>query len=188
MVTPSITPVEARLHDTFNALMWSLSYPGRPQPLPASGRDAFVAIAETLIDLETSFYCPDVALAEHLAHTGARRAPESKARYHFYPSFCDRDLLGLMEAPVGTLVYPDESASLVIGCTLPSSDSESATTIRLSGPGVTGTIELRVGDVPRAFWTARERAIRYPLGWDVYLVAGARVAALPRTTMVEVIS
>lgn len=174
---PFYSPAEALARETFLALMWALSYPGRAQALPAVASDPFVAIAETLLDLETSYYTPDAALAAALARTGARALPADAAAYHFYPALPALELL--KAASVGTMLYPDTAAALVIGCQF-----DAGVSARLSGPGIQGSAALRV-DLPAAFFELRAACMRYPLGWDVFLVDGARVIGLPRTTMIE---
>ena len=91
MTTPIYTADEARDRETFLALMWSLSYPGRIQALPGAANtyDSFVHIGQALLDLESSFYTPDAALASALGATGARALPPTDAAYHFYPALTD---------------------------------------------------------------------------------------------------
>lgn len=177
----SMNTEETLAHKTFTALMWALSNPGQMQLLPEAGLVAFGAIADALVDLETSYYTPDTALEAHLARTGAReRAPQS-AMYQFYPVLQESDFEAINAAPIGTLTYPDESATLVIGCVF-----GRGVRLSLRGPGIRDRAELLVDGVPAAFWRLRSRIIRYPLGWDVFLVAGDQVVGLPRTTTVEV--
>jgi alpha-D-ribose 1-methylphosphonate 5-triphosphate synthase subunit PhnH len=129
----------------------------------------------------TNCYTNDPELLRLLASTGARRRPPGAALYQFYPALTAADVPPLAEAPCGTYSYPDESATLVIGCAL-----GTGRRLRLHGPGIASTIEFLVGGIPDAFWPLRERVCRYPLGWDVLLVAHDRVVGLPRTTQIEV--
>jgi alpha-D-ribose 1-methylphosphonate 5-triphosphate synthase subunit PhnH len=179
---PIPSPGEARAHETFTALMWALSYPGQPQALPATGRDALLAIAAALIDLETSYYSADPELGALLARSGARSLDERQAAYQFYPTLGEHTLSLLGAAPVGSHAYPDEGATLIVGCSL-----DVGPTLRLSGPGIATTLQIQIDGLPRGFWALREQACRYPLGWDMFLVAGAQVVGLPRTTRVEVL-
>lgn len=179
---PRMNEPEARMHATFQALMWSLSYPGRVHILPSGGRDAFTCIAETLIDLETNFYTPDQELSARLARTGARRVPVEQARYQFYPQLREADLHALRDAPRGSYTYPDESATLVIGCTM-----QAGRRLRLRGPGIADSILLEVAHVPDRFWQLRQELLQYPLGWDVFLVAGDWIVGLPRSSVMEVL-
>jgi alpha-D-ribose 1-methylphosphonate 5-triphosphate synthase subunit PhnH len=179
---PAYTAEEARSRDTFLALMWALSYPGRVYQLPASGWDAYRAIADTLLDLETSFYTPDAALADELLRTGARSLPPDRAAYHFYPTFTDAELEIAKTASTGTLLYPDQAATLIIGCVI-----DAGLPLTLSGPGIppdeTKTIHVR--GVPDSFWELRRQSSFYPNGWDIYLIDDFRVIGLPRTTQIE---
>lgn len=181
MTLPIYTTEEAQHQQIFQALLQALSYPGRPQTLPTVG-DSFAAIGATLIDLETSFYTPDPALAAALAPSGARQVGPDRAAYQFFPLLRESDLEQLTAAPIGSYTYPDEGATLVIGCQFGGN-----TLLRLSGPGVPGVQELRIGGVPEAFWELRRAQIRYPLGWDVFLVAEQAVVGVPRSAVVEVL-
>ena len=173
---------EARTQNTFTALMWALSHPGRPRPLPKTELAPFFAIGETLVDLETSYYTSHDGLAQQFARLGGRERPPQEAMYQFYPELQDADLLDLEEAPVGTYTCPDDSATLVIGA-----EFEEGTRLRLSGPGIPEMTVLYVGGIPQSFWALREKAAQYPLGWDVFLIGDGQVVGLPRTTTVEVL-
>lgn len=178
---PTMHAAEVREHATFQALMWALSYPGQPQRLPTAGLDAFVAVADALVDLETSYFTPHAPLATALARTGGRALGPREAAYQFYPqpSIAALDLLAA--APVGTHRDPDHAATLVLGCTL-----GSGTSLHLSGPGIATPHSLSIGAIPSDFWALRNAAIAYPLGWDLFMIADDHVIGLPRTTIVEV--
>ncbi len=178
--TPAFTPTEARTRETFLALMWAFSYPGRVQSLPAD--NPFALIAEALLDLETSYYTPDAALAASLIPTGARNEPLERAEYIFVPSIASTDLESLRRASIGTMAYPDQAATLIIGCEL---NSNSGARLHLSGPGIKNTLIITVDALPVAFWDLRERTRRYPLGWDIFLVSGRNVIGIPRSTHIE---
>lgn len=180
MAVSTISPLEIRTQSTFSALMWALSYPGRPQPLAVAGLALYEAIGEALIDLETSYFSADAELERRLAFTGARKRAPSAARYQFYPELRSADLPRLADAPTGSYAYPDEAATLVVGCAMGHGQ-----TLRLIGPGISDPVDLLIDGIPDAFWALRERAIRYPLGWDLFLVAGDTVYGVPRSTIVE---
>jgi alpha-D-ribose 1-methylphosphonate 5-triphosphate synthase subunit PhnH len=84
------------------------------------------------------------------------------------------------EAQVGTLLYPDQAATIVVGCKL-----GVGTSMRLRGPGIAGVTTLSIGGLPSAFWQLRAERIVYPLGWDLFLLDGDLVAGLPRSTLIE---
>ncbi|MFN8371314.1 MAG: phosphonate C-P lyase system protein PhnH [Anaerolineae bacterium] len=181
MSHPPFTAAEERTRAAFLALMWALSYPGRVQQLPEHAQ-AFALIAETLLDLETSYYSHDESLNPMLKQTGAALLPVTDAAYLFFPVLASSDLPLIRQANMGTMLFPDESASLFIGCTLGGGD-----TFVLQGPGIKGQQAIQVNGIPRAFWEMRETACRFPLGWDVYLVDGQQVIGLPRSIRVDVI-
>jgi alpha-D-ribose 1-methylphosphonate 5-triphosphate synthase subunit PhnH len=180
------TPEEARQRETFLALMWALSYPGRVYTLPEMRSpltdpafNSIGLIAEALLDLETSYFTPDAALSAALHQTGARALPPGEAAYHFYPVLDAAAILAMAEASVGTMLRPDEAATLVIGGGI-----DRGQRMQWRGPGINGVIETRL-HLPDAFWSLRESRLRYPLGWDVYVVDGVQVIGLPRSTQVE---
>ena len=182
MQTPVYSPEEALTRETFLALMWSLSYPGRAYALPASGREAYLAVGETLLDLETSYFTPDQNLALALSRTGARALPPERAQYHFYPELFGAHLETVEQASVGTMLYPDRSATLIIGCTF---DPDTGRSFQLSGPGIATPKLVTIGGLPDAFWELRRKVVRYPLGWDMFLIGGDQVVGLARTTILD---
>lgn len=179
---PPFTPEEARTRATFLAMMWSLSYPGRTHNLPEDG-EPFALIGETLLDLETSFYTPDEALHDVLAGTGSRLLLPQKAAYHFYPALNEELLDAVQQASIGTLMYPDTAATLVIGCAFGEGQ-----TLELTGPGIPPAqpVTIQVSNLPAKFWEVRQQAMRYPRGWDVLLLDERQVMGLPRTTQISV--
>lgn len=183
MLSPTLTRAEIRTRSTFLGLMWALSHPGRRQPLTDAVTDPTVAlqvIGETLLDLETTFYTPDVSLAYALLQTTARADSPESAAYHFYPHVDAQTLRVIAQAPVGDMLYPDRAATLVLACRLGSGPE-----FRLKGPGIASSTLVRIDDVPAEFWDLRARSLRYPLGWDVFLVSEGEVIGIPRTTIVE---
>lgn len=188
---PQSTPAETVARDTFQALLGALSNPGRIFTLPARERSTHHAcrqIGLTLLDLETSFFTLDTELAGALGQSGARLLAASSAAYLFFPDSvaftgaeAAQTLAYLEQAAVGTMMDPDDGATVIIGCGL-----GSGTLLHLHGPGIADSTEVRVDRLPRSFWQVRAAKLRYPLGIDLFLVDGAQVVGLPRTTVVEV--
>jgi len=177
---PVQTADERRSRQTFLALMWALSYPGRPQALPESD-DALAIIAAALLDSEVSFYAGDATTAQIAAATGARLRPINEADFVFFDGLQIDQLRAVASMHAGDLEYPDEGATLIVRCEA----DEPATALRMSGPGIDGVIELQVHGVPDGFWDARASMIRFPMGIDVFLIHRGQVIGLPRTTKVE---
>ncbi len=173
------TDEDIRTNATFDALMWALARPGRVQPLPFPG---LLALAESLLDRECSFFCTDERLKAEIVGTGANAVALHQAE-HVFASIGDRAEVSALSAMLsGNLLYPDASATIfapaIIG---------SGTGLRLTGPGVNGSIDIAIGGVHPDFWALRAEATHYPLGWDIYLADGASLIGIPRSTKIEVL-
>src|SRR5579862_3585361 len=164
MPTPIYTAAEARTRTAFLALMNALSYPGYPQTLvssltPDEYPDSFQLVAETLLDLETSFFTPDPEFATQLSRTSSRTESIDRAEYIFYKHLEESDLDTLANASIGTMLFPDQAATLILGC-----NPNFGTELRMTGPGIQGDVSIRLGGLPIGFWALRDRLRRYPLG------------------------
>ena len=172
-------PVEAA--HAFRAALRAMARPGTvhrvagvrpPVPLsPAAG-----ALALTLADGDTPLWLGPSLGGEDVRawltfHTGAPilapGASPAEARF----AFGRWEELPLAEFAVGTPEYPDRSATLVVEV------DALGRAHRLTGPGIATEAWLTAPDP--AFFRAN-RAL-YPLGLDVFLACGDRLAALPRT-------
>jgi alpha-D-ribose 1-methylphosphonate 5-triphosphate synthase subunit PhnH len=178
MHTPVQTAAEAADRSVFLALMWSLSYPGRPQLLPA-GASAQLAVGHALLDIETRHFSTDADFGAELVRTGSMAVPIESAGYVFLPKLTEATLPLLERVHTGSYLYPDTAATLVIGCTL---NDPSGREIDISGPGVINRVTVRVGGLPEAFWSVRASLIQYPLGVDIFLVDATHVLGIPRTS------
>ncbi|MER3482331.1 MAG: phosphonate C-P lyase system protein PhnH [Meiothermus sp.] len=196
-MTPICSAQEAQERQTFLALMWALSRPGEAKPFGSenglenmrvanSAMQGLEYVGEAVLDLETSFYTKDPGLRQRFERRGARFLGPEQAAYQFYPAVGERELASLREAPVGTLLSPEQSATVVVRCAF-----ERGLKLQLSGPGVKDLKQIQVNGPPRAFWALREERVSFPLGWDVFLVSSTgnkhRVVGIPRSTNVEVV-
>lgn len=77
---------------------------------------------------------------------------------------------------IGQPDYPDRSATLIVEM-----PTLSAAGARLTGPGIKGAAHLSLPET-QAF---RANRALFPLGFDCFFTAGAQVAGLPRSTIVE---
>lgn len=171
---------DSRTNATFEEIMWALSRPGLVRTLPSAG---LAVIGESLLDAECSFAVVDDAeFARVLSKTGARSAPLQEADYVFATANIAEKISELAKLRIGTLNYPDHAATLF----MPARFGFGAR-LMLTGPGVKDSITIAIDGIDPSFWRARAQAVRYPLGWDVYLVDGDRVIGLPRSTRIEVL-
>lgn len=166
-------PAERAAFACFDALMRAVAEPGLTRQLPDAGP---AVIAQTLLDRETTAHADDPAV---LAGTGTRLAPMERADYVFAPATAE--VAGRLYT--GDLLYPDAGATLIAPATL-----GSGIRLRLTGPGIETQRIVQVGGIDPAFWGARRAVLRYPLGFDLILIDGATIIALPRSTTIEVLS
>lgn len=167
----------------FRAAMEAMARPGTlrriagaapPAPLsPAAG-----ALVLTLCDATTPLHLAGPLdappLREWVAfHTGAPPAPPEQAAFALGRW---GDLLPLDRFPVGTPDYPDRSATLIVEM-----EALAAQGARLTGPGIAGEAWL---SLPEPLDPLRANAARFPLGLDLFLAAGDRIAALPRSARI----
>jgi len=177
--TPVPDDFETRTNATFEALMWVLSRPGTVQVLPAPG---MAGIAEALLDRECRVFCDDPALAERIAPFGAAQVPVPLAD-HAFLSLADAEaLVRLEQVPVGSDLYPDQGATVVTPATFGAGQR-----LRLTGPGIESFVDISLGGLAPGLWPLRAARCRYPAGFDLFLVCGAEVIGLPRSTMIEVL-
>ena len=171
---------DTRTNATFEALMWALSRPGQTREMPGEG---FWTLAESLLDRECSFNAPDdTSLSTMLAATGARPTPLPEADYVFTAIDSAEKVEALSSLRIGTLAYPDDAATLFATARLGSGQR-----LSLTGPGIKDSVTIEIGGIDPGFWQMRRKAIRYPLGWDLYLVDGKRLLGIPRSTTIKVL-
>lgn len=168
---------ETRTNATFDALMWALARPGTVQDLPAPGMGG---IAEALLDRECRVCCDDPDLADRIASFGAAQVALPLADHCFLA--LDKGLDRLAQLAVGSALYPDAGATVVAEARIGAGQR-----LRLTGPGIETVAEIALDGIAPGFWPLRARLCRYPAGFDLFLVFGAEVIGLPRSTMIEVL-
>lgn len=168
---------EARTNATFEALMWALSRPGTVQNLPAPG---MTGMAEALLDRECRVFCDDPALADRIAAFGAALMPLPLADHCFLSLGVINN--GLAQVAVGSALYPDAGATMVAEAQFGTGQR-----LRLTGPGIETFAEVALDGIAPGFWAMRAALCRYPAGFDLFLICGAQVIGLPRSTTIEVL-
>lgn len=177
MAAPQRNHEEAFANAAFDAMLSATARPGQIETLPESD---FGPVIAALIDRECTFFASDERLIQHLTETGARFVSASEADF----VFCQADELAalLPKVKIGSDLYPDDGATLIVAAGLAKGDR-----LRLSGPGIKGHEDVAIAGFDRAVWDQRTKQIRYPTGFDMLIVDGANVMALPRSTQVEVL-
>lgn len=176
----------------FRLILEATAHPGRILELPSdllpvneSGlTDAAVALALTLLDFETPVWldAPCRRAAAYLRfHCGVPVVEDTAAARFAFAA--DLGAIPALESfDPGDIEFPDRSTTLVVA--VPELAAERG--LRLRGPGLKDTVRLAVGGVEASFWQGRaELAPLFPLGVDLVFVCRRRLAAVPRTTVVE---
>ena len=174
---PAPSDFEARTNATYDALMWALSRPGLPRDLSTPGQ---IGLAEALLDRESNVHCAEPELAGFVARTGAALVAPEDADHLFFDTLPDADVL--QRISLGSDLYPETGATLVCNGTIGAGQA-----LRLTGPGCNGAVEVQLSGLPEGLWQMRARVLRYPLGFELFVVDGARVLGVPRSTQVEVV-
>ena len=175
--SPTRSLAEVQANTSFAALLWATSRPGIPQVLPS--RDE-VPVIEALLDHECKAYAADPILMPELLRVGAQISEIDEADYVFLGEL--RSLDPLQEVRTGSDLYPDKAALVIARARIGSGQE-----LRLTGPGVDNEVTLRISGLPDGFWQQRNVLMRYPKGFDLILLDGVNVIAVPRSTIVEVL-
>ncbi|MDF2232043.1 phosphonate C-P lyase system protein PhnH [Albimonas sp. CAU 1670] len=171
----------------FRAALDALSRPGTVQEMagarpPAPLPPAAGALALALVDAETPVWlAPELRggpvedwLRFH-CNAPLDASPEAAAFAFASPAAlrAERDRFA-----IGTPEYPDRSATLV--ALIEGFEGEA---LALTGPGVRGEARLALGSARAdVLALAAPNAALFPQGRDLFLAAGGRLAALPRST------
>src|SRR3954469_14177176 len=176
----------------FRALLEAMSRPGRvvrlgeslPVP-PAALAPASYAFLLALADFETSVWLDPEARRPEVEVTLRFRCgcplTTDPAAASFAVVTDPAALPSLESFAQDTPEYPDRSTTIVLQV----ADLGTGETLRLRGPGMLGEAEMRVSGARPGLWAdLRANRASFPQGVDSVLVAGERVAALPRSTLV----
>lgn len=178
-MTPAFADPPADAARAFRAILDATARPGTVHALPAPAPDGLSPAAAGLLlvlaDAETGVHLAGPAEAARgwlRFHTGAPDARPGDCAFAVGPW----DALGPLDAyPMGTPDYPDRSATLIVEMPALGGDGP-----RLTGPGIETAARMTLPDAA----ALRANAARYPLGVDLFLTCGDRLAALPRSTRI----
>lgn len=176
-------PIDAA--HAFRAAMTAMARPGTvhgvvggeaPAPMSAAAATLLLTLAdaETPLHLAGSWDTPQIRDWVTF-HTSA---PLVEARHAMFAIGDWAALQPLDRFAIGVADYPDRSATLLVevsGFDVPNAV--------LRGPGIEKTAVL---SLPELTAFQHNRAL-FPLGLDFYFTAGAALAALPRTAIVEAV-
>ncbi|MGD0642978.1 MAG: phosphonate C-P lyase system protein PhnH [Roseiarcus sp.] len=191
MTAPAFTDPVFESQAAFRGIMRAMARPGtiivcgEALTPPAPLEPAAAAVLLTLADFESPLWiAPSFGstVAAYLAfHTGAPLAPSpDTAAFALIDLASDEPRFDRFAQ--GSAEYPDRSTTVVAqGARL-----NEGPALRLAGPGVAGQAELGAASLPPDFveqWAANRG--RFPLGVDLILAAGAKLACLPRSVVIS---
>jgi alpha-D-ribose 1-methylphosphonate 5-triphosphate synthase subunit PhnH len=195
---------------SFRVLLDAMSAPGSILTLPDSAIDGLAPSAAdmapptgigmaatllTLLDADTPVHLAGaLANAQTQAylrfHTGARAAPLGATTSVVALSAREANAELWSRLVLGSDEAPQDGATLIVEVDALSNDAMLDTprsiALTLRGPGVKTTQRLAVDGLPEAFWRWRlELQSAMPRGVDIVLVQGTRLAAIPRSSLIE---
>ena len=176
----------------FRGIMQAMARPGVPVSLdaaleaPAPLNAASAAVALTLCDFQTPVWLSpalanDTVRSYFTFHTGAPITERvAEAHFAFLSAGEERPPLTLFAQ--GTHEYPDRSATLVIQV-----QGFHGRSVVLEGPGIKQAVRFGAEGLAEEFWSAMaDNHARFPVGVDVIFAAHHSLAAVPRSTAVQI--
>jgi alpha-D-ribose 1-methylphosphonate 5-triphosphate synthase subunit PhnH len=172
----------------FRLVMNAMAQPGRIVDLghtvqpPAPLEPAAAAFLAVLADYDTPVWFEDSgadAAATWLTfHTGAE-VTKDPSTASFAVLSENSPVSGWRNFEIGSLAYPDRSATLL----LPVASLRGGTPLTVRGPGIETVAVIAPRGLPDGFTeTLAINAACFPLGFDLLIICGSELLALPRTT------
>jgi len=167
----------------FRLLLDAMSYPGKYLNLNYVPKDYPIAltILSTLLDAQVSLADPHKLLKdEDWLMLQTKSEHQDNANY----ILCDASQIPDFTPKLGTLKSPEQSATLILVVdTLGVGELQ----LKLTGAGIKDHKTLNVTGMNKKWLTMRnEWNCSFPLGVDFILIDKTQIAALPRTTKVEI--
>lgn len=193
MLEASLAPIlplpwqAATQQRVFRQLLNTFAYPGRIETLDVTDRhaerdktEALLFVLAVLLDGAVTLADPDGLVGEDdWRRLEVRREPPECA--HFVVA--RGAAVPAFNPTIGSLENPEHGATVILAVERIGEGGS----LWLSGPGIAEErVELRVAGLDPAWLAKRERwNAGFPMGIDLVLVDAARVAALPRTTRIQ---
>ena len=194
------TPLTAGFEDkvfgataSFRAVLEAMSRPAKVLPLPlvpeapVGLRAGSVAVLLTLADVDTPVWlapeCDTPQARAHLRFHAGCPIVETPSQAAFAVMSVASDLSASNAMSVGTAEFPDRSATVILESDALVADSGPY----FSGPGIKDRRRFDVVRAPKALWPrVAANCTLFPRGLDWIFTSPTHLAALPRTTEVEI--
>lgn len=177
----------------FRTILDAMAHPGRiydlplDLPAPAGLNKSATAFLLAMADMDTTIWlspdCASNAANAHLKFHCGSPITGTPSAADFAVANLDGDLAFITDLALGNAEYPDQSATLILQV----EDISNKADMTLRGPGIKENQNLSVPGLPAAFhaWRSENHHL-FPCGVDVVFAADRKIAALPRTTRIEV--
>ena len=167
----------------FRQLLDAMARPGTCHAIdtrPEAG-PVVLSVLASLLDAEVSLADPhELLCSEDWPKLQATNMDAEQADY----VLCDGTGVPDFTPKLGSLPEPEQSATLIL---LVEQLGRGQHHLKLTGPGIEQTTTLHIDGLATEWLQRREEWVSgFPLGVDLILVDEYRLAALPRTTRVEV--
>lgn len=191
-MTPGFQTPAQDAQGVFRVVLEAMAYPGRIFPIPEAIAPAtpdldpaMAAVCLTLLDGDTPLWTDLPQTSPTLPwlrfHCGCPVVAEP-GRAVFGLATSIEPFPGLDRFHPGTDEAPESAATLMLQVEFLASDGRQW----LSGPGIPDKRRFAAGGLDGDFWRERRRICgSFPVGLDLILVSDRRLAALPRTTIVD---
>ena len=168
----------------FRLLLDAMARPGKCQTLTTVPKEgpSVLSVLATLLDAEVTLADPHSLLRkDYWPMLQTKSATVELADY----VVCEGNRTPNFTPKLGTLPSPEKSATLIL---VVDELGQGDTRLKLTGPGIADTESLTIKGLDSQWLTMREDWVcSFPLGVDLVFVADKQLAALPRTTKVEVL-
>lgn len=168
----------------FRGLLNAMARPGSLEKSvsPQAGEPIGLPVLAVLVDAAVTLADPHQLLRKSdWPFLHATEKPADTADY----ILCDGNRAAGFSPKLGTLNCPEQSATLIIAV---GGFNAGATCLQLKGPGIAKAAKLRIDGLDPSWIQARQDWVcEFPLGVDLILVSETELAAIPRTTKVEVL-
>ncbi len=178
----------------FRLLLQALSRPGEllqwtpPHSYHTELHDTTIDIAICLLDMERSFYYPnldDAAASELVLRTGGKKAALEDADFIIVPCTSENPKQLLLNAKRGDLIDPHTSATLLIDV----DDLSRGSVFLLSGPGIETKRKASLDRLSECLEARNKAVSEFPMGPDILLIDRfGHIMGLPRTTAIQEVS
>lgn len=165
----------------FRAMMNSLSMPGKIEKIEPLFDSSFLAISNTLLYSEVSFFYEGEEEFELIkAITNPKSEEIINADYIFYDELNE---FAFNKGKIGTSKDPELSSTFIFKC-----KNFDGINVRLSGPGINGSKEMNLPIDDSFANSFNEKNSYYPLGNEVFFLNEKdEIIAISRTTKLEVL-